>query len=86
MMNRQQTSSETNFFSLIMLRDRWEAITKDYKMPDNNGTIDNLKWFVNDGYKSNRFRPNFNKAVTIANEILEQAKQYETTDISSLHR
>lgn len=71
-------------FELLNLRTRWEEITHEYKLDKSRreGTLDNLQWFVDNGTKNNRFRPNFEEAVTIANIIIENAN--EKIDIPGL--
>lgn len=71
---------------LLTLRSEWESIVVDFKLQDYNGTIDNLKWFVKYGVRSNRFRPNFEQALSIAKTITDEVNSYETTYLSSLHR
>ena len=71
---------------LLTLRSEWESIVVDFKLQDYNGTIDNLKWFVKYGVRSNRFRPNFEQALSIAKTITDEVNSYETTNLSSLHR
>lgn len=62
---------------ILTLRSQWEEIVsfrKTYDLPHYNGTIDNLEWFIENGYKGNRFRKRFDEAIEIANIILENAK------------
>ena len=56
---------------LLTLRSEWEELAAKFKLPDGNGTIDNLIWFIENGAKSNRFRGDYNKAVEIAKKILD---------------
>ena len=56
---------------LLTLRSEWEELAAKFKLPDGNGTIDNLIWFIENGAKSNRFRNEYNEAVEIAKRILE---------------
>lgn len=44
---------------------------KRFNLPSLEGDIDSLKYFINNGYKSNRFRKNYKAAYNLANEILE---------------
>jgi hypothetical protein len=58
---------------ILLKRYQWEAIVsfrKTYELPSYDGDIDNLRYFVREGDKGNRFRKNFNEAMTIAKEIL----------------
>jgi hypothetical protein len=56
---------------LLTLRFQWEELAAKFKLPDGNGTIDNLIWFIENGAKSNRFRNEYNEAVEIAKRILD---------------
>ena len=56
---------------LLNLRSEWEELVTKFKLPDGNGTIDNLMWFIENGAKSNRFRNEYNEAVEIAKRILD---------------
>ena len=71
-------------FELLNLRTRWEEIVHDYKLDKSrqDGTIDNLEWFITNGAKSNRFRPHFDEAIEIAKTIVENAN--EKIDLPSL--
>lgn len=71
---------------ILSLRYQWESIVSNYKLKDCNGTIDNLKWFIQYGMRSNRFRPNFDEAMFIAKEIVNEMKKYENVNLSGLHR
>lgn len=68
--------TETSFMTLLTLRSQWEIITRRYSIPDNNGTIDNLNWFITNGHQSNRLRKNFNTALEIAKTIVETNEKY----------
>jgi hypothetical protein len=58
---------------ILNLRSQWEELVTKFKLPDGNGTIDNLIWFIENGAKSNRFRNEYNEAVEIAKRILDNA-------------
>ena len=55
-------------------RHQWEELSKDFKLKDNHGTIDNLQWFVTHGHGSNRFREGFDEAKSIAKNIINNYK------------
>lgn len=70
--------TDPSLAALLNLRSEWEEITKAYKMPDNNGTIDTLEWFIENGHQGNRLRRRFDEALTIAKTIIEEVeKHYE---------
>lgn len=60
-------------FDLLNLRFQWEEVVRDYKLDESRkqGTIDNLRFFVDFGLVGNRFRSGFDEAVTIAETILD---------------
>ena len=58
---------------ILNLRSEWEELVTKFKLPNGNGTIDNLMWFIENGAKSNRFRSDYKKAVEIAKRILDNA-------------
>ena len=57
-------------FQILTLRSQWEEITSNYKLDSYDGTIDNLSDFIENGKKGNRFRSNFNDALSIAQTIV----------------
>ena len=63
---------------ILTLRSEWEYIVqyqfkRKYELPFYDGTLESLCWFVEHGAKKNRFRKNFNKAIDIANIIVDFA-------------
>lgn len=79
-------SMNTSLGEVLTLRSQWEEIVsyrKTYDLPHYNGTIDNLYKFIENGAKKNRFRKNFDEALSIANKIVEY---YETINLSGVPR
>lgn len=64
------------FWQILLLRSEWERIvtTNNFDLPDYNGTIDTLKWFVENGNRKNRFRNQFDEAINIAKQLLENVE------------
>jgi len=59
-------------------RYQWENLVsyrKSFDLPSYDGTIDNLKYFVENGHKNNRFRKNFKPAMELAKEIVTYYEQ-----------
>jgi hypothetical protein len=83
--NSTPNSTPKSISEILVLRSQWEHLVSDYKLKDYNGTIDNLKWFIKYGLRSNSLRPHFGKAIEIANEIVNEVSKYETANISSIH-
>lgn len=44
---------------------------KPFKLPNHESDIESLRFFINNGHKSNRFRKNFKRAKLLATEIVE---------------
>ena len=55
---------------LLTLRFQFEELTKNYTMPEHESHIDIIRWFVEEGYKSNSHRNGFKEALIIAEKIL----------------
>ena len=65
-------------FEALSKRYQYEQLVsyrKSYDLPNYFSDIDSLKYFINSGYKNNRFRKNFNEAMTLAKEILYHYEQ-----------
>lgn len=58
---------------VLNLRTEFEDITYDFRFPDGVGGSDiyTLKWFVEDGHRSNSLRSGYDRAKEIATIILE---------------
>lgn len=57
---------------LLNLRYKYETFMLSLEIPENrkSGCINNIKWFKENGYINNRFRPGFNESTSIADVIL----------------
>ncbi len=72
-------------FELMMLRSEWEEIARNFRNVNQNGTLDSLEQFIARGAVRNRFRDGFDRALEIANIIVEQAKmKNEKIDLPSV--
>lgn len=74
-----------NVFELLNLRYEWEELVRDYKFVGKQGTLENLVQFQSNGYKGNRFRPGFERALEITETILKSMKN-ETSYLSGVPR
>lgn len=72
-----------SLMAILTLRSQWEDMTRRYKMPDNNGTIDNLKWFIENGHQGNRLRRRFSDAYELAVNIIEMVDVNDRSDLSN---
>ena len=55
---------------VLLLRSEFEFTTKTYNMPEGSD-IDNIKWFIKNGNKSNSLRNGYKRALNIAKIIKE---------------
>ena len=55
---------------LLSLRFQFEELTENYTMPRHSSDIDILKWYIEEGYKSNSLRNGYNDALNIAKQIV----------------
>jgi hypothetical protein len=65
------------FFETLELRYKFEDMTSDFKFLNDSdrSNINTLKWFVEDGYKSNSLRDNFEEAKKLALIIIENSER-----------
>ncbi len=54
---------------ILNLRTTFEEITENFTMPEKGSHIDIIKWFIEEGYKSNSLRDEFDEALIIAKKI-----------------
>jgi len=60
---------------ILNLRSEWEELVNGFKMNGRyDGTINNLKWFIQYGHTNNRFREGYEEAKGIAKTILSNYK------------
>jgi hypothetical protein len=65
-------------FEALSKRYQYEQLVsyrKTFDLPNYDSDIDSLKYFINSGYKNNRFRKNFNNAMELAEEIVNYYEQ-----------
>ena len=82
------SSMANSLFEILSLRYQYEKIVsfrKSFDLPTYNSDIDSLYYFVNQGAKNNRFRKNFDEAVSIANHIIKSYED-EKINLSGIHR
>ena len=74
--------------SLLSLRTEYEEIIRRYRIPDEykEGDIHSLIWFKHNGKGSNRLRSRFERAMKIADIILEEYENEKKSNISSIRR
>ena len=70
-----------NIFTTLNLRTEFESIVafgKKYDLPNHNSDINSLVFFIDEGYKKNRFRKNYDRALEIAEIILKEHDGQDT--------
>ena len=86
-MTHLPSSMANNLFQILGLRYEYENIVsfrKSFDLPSYNSDIDSLNYFLNQGAKNNRFRKNFDEAVSIAKHIIKSYEN-EKTNLPSVH-
>ena len=62
-----------NFIEMCNLRTEFEEISSDFSTSVGSGSsINTLKWFAEHGFRSNRLRNGYDRAIEIANIILAE--------------
>lgn len=72
-----------NVQELLNYRTQFEEITSDFKLEYTGSSINTLKWFVENGHKSNSLRDGYQKAYELAEAIIteyENGRTKETRD------
>lgn len=65
---------------LLNLRTRFEEATADFKGAFEGSDINNLKWFVENGHKSNSLRNGYQEAYEIAEAIITEYENGSTKE------
>lgn len=60
------------FIELLKLRTEFEEIVSDFKLEKSGSDINTLKWFIENGHKSNSLRDGYQKAYQIAEAIITE--------------
>ncbi|MDB4339504.1 hypothetical protein OAA57_00460 [bacterium] len=61
-----------NVQELLNLRTRFEETTEDFKLDQVGSDINSLKWFLENGHKSNSLRNGYQEAYEIAEAIITE--------------
>ena len=61
-----------NVFEMLRYRSEFEILVLNMRVPGSrkSGTLDNLKWYINEGHSKNRKFPDADRARDIAKIIL----------------
>ena len=60
------------FTELLKLRTEFEEIVSDFKLEQSGSDINTLRWFIDNGHKSNSLRDGYQKAYQIAEAIITE--------------
>lgn len=61
-----------NHMELMNLRTEFEDISSEFNMSVSGSCINTLEWFAEHGFRSNRLRNGYDRAMEIANIILAE--------------
>lgn len=61
-----------SFIEVCNLRSEFEEISSDFNMSVTGSSINTLEWFAENGFRSNRLRNGYDRAIEIANIILAE--------------
>ena len=72
---------------LLNHRSEFENIVSTLKVPDNFGSsINNLKWFVENGHRSNSLRNGFDDAKQLAEKIITEESEWQIKQKQLTHQ
>jgi len=73
-----------NFIEMCNLRTEFEELSSDFSTSVGSGSsINTLKWFAEHGFRSNRLRNGYDRAIEIASIILKEYEDGRTEDIGT---
>lgn len=73
-----------SFIQLMNLRTEFEELASEFSTSVGSGSsINTLKWFAEHGFRSNRLRSGYDRAMEIASIILREYEDGRTEDIGS---
>ena len=81
---RENRMERLNFIQLMNLRTEFEELASGFSKSVGSGSsINTLEWFAEYGYKSNRMRSGYDRAMEIASIILKEYEDGRTEDIGT---
>ena len=74
-----------NIFQILVLRSSVEKLFNDLNLPIDRktGTIDNIKWFLKNGYRQNRFKSTFDETKKLCKIMLKEITHDQKNKISA---
>lgn len=70
-----------NVQELLNLRTRFEEATSEFKLDRQGSDINTLKWFIENGHKSNSLRNGYQEAYEIAEAIITEYENGRTEEV-----
>lgn len=70
-----------NVQELLNLRTRFEEATSEFKLDREGSDINTLKWFIENGHKSNSLRNGYQEAYEIAEAIITEYENGRTEEV-----
>ncbi len=61
-----------NVQEILNMRTEFEDVTAEFKLERTGSDINTLKWFIDNGHKSNSLRNGYQKALQIAEAIITE--------------
>ena len=74
---KNQTTRDLNIAEILTLRTEFEEITSGYNLAVEGSDINSLKWFAENGHRSNSLRNGFGNAKQIAKKILSEYNEWQ---------
>ncbi len=71
---------------LLNLRTEFEEYTNSYTIPNKGSCINKLKWFVENGHRSNSLRNGFDNAKQIAEKIITEETEWQKKQRLLMHQ
>ena len=71
---------------LLNLRTEFEECVKSYTIPASGSCINKLKWFVENGHRSNSLRNGFDNAKQIAEKIISEETEWQKKQKLLMHQ
>ena len=71
---------------LLNLRTEFEEYTNSYTIHDKGSCINKLKWFVENGHRSNSLRNGFDDAKQLAEKIIAEESEWQIKQKQLMHQ
>jgi hypothetical protein len=74
-----------NIFQILVLRSNVEKLLNDLNLPADKkaGTIDNIEWFLKNGYRQNKSKSTFNETKKLCKIMLKEITHDQKNKINN---